>query len=163
MEMWLNLKYNMTNYWLLKTDAGCYNIDDLEKDNATSWTGIRNYQARNYIRAMKKGDKALFYHSSCAEPAIVGIAKIESEAYPDPTQFDQKDEHFDAKSKKEAPMWSTIDIVFLKKLEKPITLFNIKQKKQLDGMIIAQKGNRLSVTPVSLQNYNFIVNTKLNK
>jgi predicted RNA-binding protein with PUA-like domain len=153
----------MSNYWLLKTDAGCYNIDDLLSDKKTSWTGIRNYQARNYLKAMKVGDKALFYHSSCAEPAIVGIAEIASEAYSDPTQFDKKDEHFDPKSKKELPIWSTVDIIFLKKLEKPITLFNIKQEKQLDGMIIAQKGSRLSVTPVSLQNYNFIVNTKLNK
>lgn len=148
------------NYWLLKSEGTCYSIDDLKRDTKTAWTGIRNFQARNFIRDdMKKGDLAFFYHSSGdknSPTGIYGVAKIVSTPYPDPTQFDKKDEHHDPKSKKENPTWFCVDVAFVKKYKEPITLSQIKFDPKLEGIMVAQKGSRLSVQPVSEKHFNYI-------
>jgi predicted RNA-binding protein with PUA-like domain len=136
-------------YWLVKSEPDCYSIQDLKHDKATSWSDVRNYQARNFLRAMKKGDLVLFYHSSCAVPAIVGIAKVSQEAYPDPTQFDTKGEGYDAKSTDENPRWSTVDVSFVEAFEEPLTLSELKLDPAFTGMGVTQQGSRLSVQSVS--------------
>lgn len=142
-------------YWLLKTEPSSYSIDDFKRDTVTSWTGVRNYQARNFIRSMNKGDKILFYHSGGITPAVVGIGTVVTQAYPDPTQFDRKDSHFDAKSKLENPLWSTIDIKFAKKLKKPVSLPEIKAHSTLKNMPVTAVGSRLSVQPVLEKHFHF--------
>ena len=110
-------------YWLMKSEPDAYSIDDLEQDKMEPWDGIRNYQARNMIRDdMEIGDQAFFYHSSCKVPAIVGIMKIASAAYPDPTQFDPKSKYYDEKSKEDDPRWMLVDVLFERKTQRPITL-----------------------------------------
>ena len=134
----------------MKSEPDAYSIDDLQRDGRDMWDGIRNYQARNMMRDdMKVGDEIFFYHSNCKEPGIVGIARVVSEPYPDPTQFDKKSKYFDAKSKKEDPRWILVDVEFVRKLERNITLAEIKEQRSLDDMILTRKGNRLSIMPVS--------------
>ena len=145
-------------YWLMKSEPDAYSIDDLQRDGRDMWDGIRNYQARNMMRDdMKVGDKIFFYHSNCKEPGIVGIARVASEPYPDPTQFDKKSKYFDAKSKKEDPRWILVDVEFVRKLERNITLAEIKEQRSLDDMILTRKGNRLSIMPVSGKHWNKIL------
>lgn len=136
-------------YWLVKSEPDCYSIEDLKREKIGSWTDVRNYQARNFLRAMKKGDLLLFYHSSCAVPAIVGIAKVVKEAYPDPTQFDPKNEGYDAKSTKDNPRWSTIDVSLVEIFKEPLSLADLKSDKRFVGMEVTKQGSRLSVQPVS--------------
>ncbi len=146
-------------YWLLKSEGDCYSIDDLKKDKSTAWTGIRNYQARNYMRDdMKKGDMALFYHSNSKPNGIYGIAKITSNAHADETQFDAKDDHYDPKSSKLDPRWVCTDVGFVKKFTEPISLTEIKHDPHLEGMMVRVTGSRLSVQPVSEKHFNYIVN-----
>lgn len=136
-------------YWLLKSEESCYSIDDLKKDKKTSWTEVRNFQARNFIRDdMNVGDGVLFYHSNGNPNAVVGIGKIVSRPYPDKTAFDRKSEYFDAKSVKEKPTWYAIDVAFVKKLKNPVSLTEIKRNPTLKTMVVAQIGSRLSVQPV---------------
>jgi len=145
-------------YWLLKSEGDCYSIDDLRRDKTTAWSGVRNYQARNFMRDhMKKGDLALFYHSSSKPSGIYGIAKIVSAAYPDDTQFDAKDDHYDATSKKIDPRWMCVDVAFVKKFPEPISLEEIKHDPHLEGMMVRQQGSRLSIQPVSEKHFNYIV------
>ena len=145
-------------YWLMKSEPDAYSIDDLERDGREPWDGIRNYQARNMMRDdMKIGDEVFFYHSNCKEPGIVGIMKVASEPYPDPTQFDKKSKYFDAKSPKDNPRWCLVDVEFVRKLDRNITLSEIKAAKGLDGLILTRKGNRLSIMPVSKKQWDFIV------
>ena len=144
-------------YWLMKSEPDDYIIDDLKKDRREPWDGIRNYQARNMMRDdMKIGDEILFYHSSCKEPGVVGIAKVASESYPDPTQFDEKAKHFDAKSSKDNPRWILVDVTFVKKLARNITLTEIKAEKTLQDMVLTRKGNRLSIMPVEKRHWDKI-------
>lgn len=145
-------------YWLIKSEADCYSIDNLKKDKVTPWSGVRNYQARNFMRdQMRIGDLALFYHSNSDTPGVVGIAKVCSLPYPDKTAFDSTDEHFDVKSKKDTPTWILVDFRFVKKFKKPMSLFEIKIDPRLDGMLVRQKGSRLSIQPVSEKHFNYIV------
>ncbi|MBX4197724.1 EVE domain-containing protein [Candidatus Parcubacteria bacterium] len=145
------------NYWLLKIEAACFSIDDMKREKKVPWTGIRNYQARNFMRdKMKVGDLALFYHSSADPTAAVGVVKVVSEAYPDPTQFDKKDDHFDPKATKEKPMWSVVDVQFVRKFKQPISLHQMKIRPDLVGMSVTQKGSRLSVLPVSEKHFKII-------
>ncbi len=145
------------NYWILKSEADCYSIDDLKKDKKTAWSGIRNYQARNFMRDhMKKEDMVLFYHSSSDPTGVFGIAEISSDAYPDATQFDKKDDHYDPKATKEKPNWVNIDVSFVEKFTQPITLHQIKIRPDLSGISVAQKGSRLSVLPVSKAHFEII-------
>jgi predicted RNA-binding protein with PUA-like domain len=142
----------------MKSEPDAYSIDDLQRDQCDMWDGIRNYQARNMMRDdMKIGDEIFFYHSNCKEPGIVGIAKVVSEPYPDPTQFDKKSKYFDPKSKKQDPRWILVDVEFIRKLERNITLAEIKAQKSLDDMILTRKGNRLSIMPVSKRHWNKIL------
>lgn len=138
------------NYWLLKTEPTVYSIDDLARDGRTCWDGVRNFQARNYLRdQMKLGDKVLVYHSNAKPMAIVGVAEVVREGYPDDTAFDPNNHHFDPDSKKDAPTWFMVDIAFIEKFKRPITLDEAKADPDLMGMVLIQKGSRLSVQPVS--------------
>lgn len=145
------------HYWLLKTEPSCYGIDDLQREKIGMWDDIRNYQARNFLRDMKKGDMVLFYHSSTKIIGVVGIATVAREAYPDPTQFDTKSYKYDPKSSKDNPRWSAIDIQFEEKFREPFTLAQIKNDPFFDDMLVVQKGMRLSVQPVSKNHFNKIL------
>lgn len=140
-----------TQYWLMKTEPSCYSIDDLARQKVGTWDGVRNYQARNFMRAMRKGDVVFIYHSSADVIGIVGVGEVAREAYPDKTQFDLKADHFDPKSTPDNPRWDVVDIRFKKKLARVITLAEIKNDPQLQDMVVAQRGSRLSVQPVSLK------------
>lgn len=150
---------NEKNYWLIKSEPGCYSIDELKSDKKTAWSGVRNYQARNFIRdGMKKGDGVLFYHSSSNPSEVVGIAKILSNPYADTTAFEKKNEHFDSKSTHDDPIWYAVDIGFVKKFIEPVTLQKIKTHNSLKNMDVAQKGSRLSVMPVLEKHFHFFEN-----
>lgn len=144
------------HYWLIKSEPGCYSIDDFKRDKETSWSGVRNYQARNFMKSMKKGDLALFYHSGGSTPAVVGIAKVVKEAHPDTTALDKKDDHFDPKATKENPIWYMVDFGFVEKFSQPVTLSQIKIHPKLDGIPVAEQGSRLSVQPVSKTHFEII-------
>ena len=145
-------------YWLMKSEPDAYSIDDLERDGREMWDGIRNYQARNMMRDdMRIGDEVLFYHSNCKEPGVVGIARVVSEPYPDPTQFDSKSRYFDPKSDPDEPRWCLVDVEFIRKLSRNVTLTEIKSQKSLEDMILTRKGNRLSIMPVSKKHWNKIL------
>lgn len=150
---------NRKRYWLMKSEPDAFSIDDLQKVGVEPWNGVRNYQARNHMRQMQVGDGVLFYHSSCAVPAIVGIAKVASAAYPDPTQFDPKSDYFDAKSTREEPRWSLVDVAFERKLKRAIPLEEIKQHADAlgEGFALTQRGSRLSVSPVSAAQWKLLL------
>jgi len=136
-------------YWLMKSEPDAYSIDDLERDGRNMWDGIRNYQARNMMRdEMRIGDEIFFYHSNCDEPGIVGIARVASEPYPDPTQFDRRSKYYDPKSKEDDPRWCLVDIEFVRKTRRNITLRELKETGGLDGLLLTRKGNRLSIMPI---------------
>lgn len=138
------------NYWLIKSEGNCYSIDNLKKDKKTSWNGVRNYQARNFMRdSMKVGDLALFYHSSSKPTGVYGIAKVVSVPHPDLSAFDVKDEHYDPKSTKEKPTWICVDFAFVEKFPRLVSLEEIKKDHKLAGIMVAQTGSRLSIQPVS--------------
>ncbi len=140
-----------TRYWLLKSEPGCYSIDDLaaEPDQTTSWTGVRNFQARNYIRdGMSEGDLAIFYHS-VTNPSAVGIVRIVRPGYPDETAWNPDDEHFDPKSTPENPLWFTVDVRFAGKFVTPVLLGAMRLIPGLSRMELLRKGSRLSVMPVT--------------
>ena len=145
-------------YWLMKSEPDAYSIDDLEDDGQEPWDGIRNYQARNMMRdQMKVGDKVLFYHSSCKVPAVVGIAKIASPSYPDPTQFDPKAKHYDPKSTPDNPRWMLVDVRFIRKTKRPITLKELKAHPALANFRLNMRGNRLSIFPVSKKHWDIVL------
>lgn len=144
--------------WLMKSEPDAYSIDDLKKDKRTHWDGIRNYQARNMMRDdMRAGDNVFFYHSNCDEPGIVGIAKVTGKPYPDPTQFDPESKYYDPKSSEDDPRWILVDIRYVRKLKRTITLAELKQEDGLDGLILTRKGNRLSIMPVSDEHWEHIL------
>lgn len=147
------------HYWLVKSEADCYSIDDLKRDKKTDWTGVRNYQARNFMGDMQLGDMVLFYHSNGtpAEPTgVYGLAKVTALAHADQTQFDVKDDHYDPKADTKNPIWYCVTIAFMKKFVQPVTLAAIKFEPTLAGIAVAQKGSRLSVLPVSKQHFECI-------
>ena len=144
-------------YWLMKSEPDAYSIDDLKRDKQEPWDGIRNYQARNFMRDdMQVGDKVFFYHSNCKEPGVVGIAKVASKPYADPTQFDADEKYYDPKSDPENPRWLLVDVAFVRKLKRNITLAEIKAHPGLDDMILTRKGNRLSIMPVDKAHWDII-------
>jgi predicted RNA-binding protein with PUA-like domain len=146
------------NYWLFKTDAEDYTIKDLKQDKKTAWTGVRNYQARNFMRDhMKKGDLVLFYHSGGLTPAIAGMAKVANLSYPDPTQFDKKSKYFDPKATKEKPIWFLVDIQYVKTFKNFITISVMRNTRELKDMWALRIGNRLSITPVTETEFNSII------
>ncbi|ABS78522.1 EVE domain-containing protein [Coxiella burnetii] len=148
------------NYWLLKSEPTSYSIDDLfrEKNKITRWDGVRNYQARNFMRdGMKKGDLAFFYHSNCEKPGIVGVVEVVRESYPDLTALDPEDHHYDPKSTPDNPRWLMVDIKFRKKFPQVISLQELRQNPKLKDLLILRKGNRLSITPVSKAHWDAIM------
>lgn len=149
-----------TNFWLMKSEPNTFSIDDLAKakNQTTMWEGVRNYQARNFMRDdMKKGDLAFFYHSSCPNPAIVGIVEIIKESYPDPTALDPQSDYYDPKSQASAPRWFVVDVKLKKKFATPLLLTDIKKNSTLKTMRLVQPGNRLSITPVSKKEWENIL------
>src|SRR6267154_6705300 len=146
-------------YWLLKSDADSFSFDDLwnSTGRATHWDGVRNFQARNYMRdEMKRGDLAFFYHSG-AEPGIVGIVEIVREGYPDHTAVDPKDPHYDPRSKNGESYWSMVDIHAIERLPRLVSLSEMRTKPELEGMALLQKGNRLSVQKVGAAEWNAVL------
>lgn len=150
----------MTNmkYWLLKTEPGCYSIADLKRDKATFWDGIRNYQARNFMRdAMSVGDLAFFYHSNAEPSGIAGICKVVKAAHPDFTAWeDPNHDHFDPKSTPEKPIWEMVDVGYVSTFSKFVSLSDLRQYPELANMVVLQKGSRLSVQPVTEAEFKFI-------
>ena len=147
-------------YWLMKSEPDVYGIDHLraEKRKTDHWDGIRNYQARNFMRdEMKKGDLAFFYHSNCEEPAIVGVIEIVREGYPDHTAFLSNEKYFDAKSDPDNPRWFMVDVRFKKKFKKPVSLKALKGERLLAQMRLVQRGNRLSILPVAANEWKYIL------
>jgi len=147
------------NYWLMKSEPGVFGVDDLAKapGKTAAWWGVRNYQARNFMRdQMLVGDRVYFYHSSCPEPGIAGIAKVSKLAYPDETQFDRKGEYFDPKASRDAPRWFNVDVTLVRKT-RLLSLPEMHTHPQLASMRVLQRGNRLSITPVEPHEAEFIL------
>ena len=143
-------------HWLLKTEPSSFSFDDLWKAprRTTGWSGVRNYQARNLLRdELKKGDRVLIYHSSTEPPAVVGEAEVVREGYPDPTQFDARDDHFDGDSPKDAPRWFQVDVRGVRKLSREVPLAELRSAPALKKMALLQRGQRLSVQPVAESEY----------
>ncbi|MBI3528757.1 MAG: EVE domain-containing protein [Betaproteobacteria bacterium] len=147
------------NYWLMKSEPAVFGIDDLAKarDKTAAWWGVRNYQARNFMRGqMIVGDRVFFYHSSCPEPGIAGIARVSKLAYPDETQFDRKSEYFDPKASQDNPRWFNVDVTLVKKT-RLLGLPELHSHPELASMRVLQRGNRLSITPVDSREWDFIM------
>lgn len=147
-------------YWLMKSEPEAFSIDDLagRPEQIEHWDGVRNYQARNMMRdEMKIGDQVFFYHSNCDLPGIVGIAEIARESYPDYTAFDPDDKHFDSKSNPDKPTWFMVDVKFVRKLQRTISLQELKQQQALTELALVRRGNRLSIMPITAQQWHFIL------
>lgn len=145
-------------YWLMKSEPDVYSIDDLERDGHTPWEGVRNYQARNFMRDdMQVGDLVLFYHSNTKPPGAVGLARICSAAHADETAFDRESEYFDEKASPENPIWQLVDVEFISKFRQPVDLSTIKADPALSDMLVAKKGMRLSVQPVEAAHFERVV------
>jgi predicted RNA-binding protein with PUA-like domain len=141
-------------YWLIKSEPDVFGIEDLERVGREPWNGVRNYQARNYMRdQMEPGDLALFYHSNAKPSGVVGIARVAGPPYPDSTQFDPQSEYFDPKSTAENPRWMLVDFEFVEKFPQVVSLDQLKAEKSLAGMLVIQKGTRLSITPVDPKHF----------
>ncbi|MGD0491617.1 MAG: EVE domain-containing protein [Steroidobacteraceae bacterium] len=150
------------NHWLLKSEPGTFGIDDLaaQPGKTSAWDGVRNYQARNMLRdSMKKGDTAFFYHSSCEVPGIAGIVRIVKDGYPDKTAFDRKHHHYDPESKPDDPRWYVVDVKLERKFKRIITLDELRRhaSDELSDFVILRRGNRLSVTPVTQAEWDFVL------
>ena len=146
-------------YWLMKSEPTAFSIDDLAQapKRTTRWDGVRNYQARNFMRSMQLGDQVLFYHSSADPPAVVGIAEVVRKAYPDPTQFDRRDKHYDSASNPADPRWDMVDIRLVRKFSVPLSLDVLRTQPKLNGMELLRKGSRLSVQPVRQAEWGLIL------
>jgi len=148
------------NYWLMKSEPEEFGVDDLmQRPKKTEpWDGVRNYQARNMMRdEMKKGDLVFFYHSNCDVPGIVGVMKVAREGYPDPTAFDPEDKHYDPKSDPDNPRWFLVDVKFVRKLKRTITLAELREQPKLEKLALVRRGNRLSVMPVAKREWDLIL------
>jgi predicted RNA-binding protein with PUA-like domain len=147
----------MTQYWLMKSEPSTYSIDDLYRDEVTPWEGIRNYQARNFMRdQMKIGDKVLFYHSNAKPPGVAGLAEVCRLAYPDHFAWDNRSDYFDPKSTPEKPVWMMVDVTFIKKFTTFIGLEQLKADPRLQNMMVIKRGARLSIQPVTKDHYHYI-------
>lgn len=146
------------NYWLMKSEPDVYSIDHLKKARNDFWEGVRNYQARNMMRdQMQQGDLAFFYHSNCKLPGIVGIMNILRTAYPDDTAWDPHSKYYDPKASPEHPRWVRVDVRYKRKLKRNISLTELKSHRELQNLALVRKGNRLSIMPVSPQEWEFIL------
>ena len=148
----------MRGHWLCKTEPDVYSIDDLERDGTTGWEGVRNYQARNFMRdGMKPGDRVLVYHSNAEPAGVVGVAEVHGPPRADPTQFDPKSEYHDPGSVREEPRWILRDLRFVRRLPRTVTLEELRAEPALRAMAALRKGNRLSVTPVTAEEFDAVV------
>lgn len=148
-------------YWLMKSEPDVFSIDHLKTKKKSGWDGVRNYQARNYMRDdMSVGDMILFYHSSCEVPGVAGLARVCKKSHPDPTQFESSSDYYDPKSTKENPRWFMVEVEFVEKFDRVVTLAELKSKKELENMPVVQKGSRLSINPVTEKEYNLILAMK---
>jgi len=147
------------HYWLMKSEPSAFSIDDLihASQQTTCWDGVRNYQARNFMRSMALGDRVLFYHSNTDPPAAVGIAEVVKTAYTDSTQFDKKDQHYDPESDPSSPRWDMVDIKYVRKFSQPVSLDQLRQEPRLKEMVLLRKGTRLSVQPVTRVEWEYIL------
>ena len=145
------------NYWLMKSEPDAYSIETLEKEKETIWDGIRNYQARNFMRKMEIGDQAFFYHSNCKPPGIVGLMEIVSKNIIDPTQFDKNSKYYDSKSDKLNPRWDCVKVQFLCKSKEIISLQELKSLFKEEELLVVKKGNRLSILPVPEESANLLI------
>jgi predicted RNA-binding protein with PUA-like domain len=144
-------------YWLMKSEPNSYSIDDLKNDGQTYWDGVRNFQARNFIRdEMKAGDLVLFYHSNAEPTGVAGVARVCSTGYADFTAWDKKDKHFDPKSSKEKPLWFMVDVEFVEKFSRLVSLQELKALSKLRGMMVTKAGVRLSVQPVEKAHFEIV-------
>jgi predicted RNA-binding protein with PUA-like domain len=145
-------------YWLIKSEPEAFSIDDLAKapKKTTCWDGVRNYQARNFMRAMEVGDQVFFYHSSVDPACVVGVAEVVKKAYPDHTALDPKDDHYDPKATPANPIWEMVDIKFVRKFDEPLTLEDLRGAKGLEKMELLRRGSRLSVQPVTLAEWKIV-------
>ena len=144
-------------HWLMKSEPESFSIDDLKRLKRDAWSGVRNYQARNHMKAMEVGDLALFHHSSCEPPGVAGLMKVVARAHPDATQFDPRSPYFDPKATKAKPIWECVDVAFVKKFPRLITLDELRGMKALKGMVLLQRGSRLSVQPVTKAEFDAII------
>jgi predicted RNA-binding protein with PUA-like domain len=146
------------HYWLIKSEPSVFSIHDLAKakDKTTCWEGVRNYQARNFLRAMKKGDRCIFYHSNAEPPAAAGIVEVVREAYPDATAWDKKSTSFDAKASPDNPVWSMVDVKLVEIFPREVPLEELRGVKPLAGMELLRRGSRLSITPVTAAEFRTI-------
>lgn len=151
------MKRTDVRHWLMKSEADCYSIDDLRRDGSAAWTGVRNFQARNFMSEMSVGDLVVFYHSSSKPSGAYGIARVCSSAHSDATALDPKDEHFDPRATKDKPIWTCVDVEFVEKLKTPVPIDTMRLQPKLKGMEILRRGSRLSVTPVSKLEFEEIV------
>ena len=145
------------NYWLMKSEPDAYSIETLEKEKETIWDGIRNYQARNFMRKMEIGDQAFFYHSNCKPPGIVGLMEIVNKNIIDPTQFDKNSKYYDSKSDKLNPRWDCVKVQFLCKSKEIISLQELRSLFKEDELLVVKKGNRLSILPVLQKSANLLI------
>ncbi|MEL7082879.1 MAG: EVE domain-containing protein [Cyanobacteria bacterium J06597_1] len=147
----------MTQYWLMKSEPSEYSIDDLQREGTTHWDGVRNYQARNFMRdVMQVGDRVLFYHSNTKPPGVAGLATVCRTGYPDFTAWDTADKHYDPKSDPESPTWFMVDIEFAEKFSHHVSLAELKAQPELSGMKVVQRGVRLSVQPVEADHFELV-------
>ncbi len=145
-------------YWLMKSEPDVYSIDDLETEGKTHWEGVRNYQARNFMRdKMEIGDTVLFYHSNATPPGIVGLGTVCSAPYPDFTAWDSSSKYFDAKTDPENPRWMMVDVSFKEKFKRMISLDELKTNPELEGLLVIKRGMRLSIQPVEPQHFDTIL------
>jgi predicted RNA-binding protein with PUA-like domain len=140
-------------YWLVKSEPDVFSIEALRRDGHTHWEGVRNYQARNHLRAMQLGDWVLFYHSNAKPPGVAGVARVSKEAYPDDSQFDPKSRYYDPDSKREEPRWSLVDVEFVEAFAELVPLDTLKDDASLEGMLVIKRGMRLSVQPVEPKHF----------
>jgi predicted RNA-binding protein with PUA-like domain len=144
-------------FWLLKTEPEGYSIERLRREKTTPWTGVRSFQARNNMQEMALGDLGLFYHSSIAQPAAVGICKVVKTAYPDFTQFERDGEYFDGRATPDKPIWMMVDVGFVEQFARPVTLAEMRAEPRLTGMALLKRGQRLSVQPVTTQEWEIVL------
>ena len=143
--------------WLVKAEPDCYSIDDLKRDKKTFWDGVRNYQARNFMRDdMKVGEGVLFYHSGAEPPGVVGVARVCREGYGDHTALDPKADHYDPKASKDNPIWMMVDVEFVEKFPRVVSLKEMKERGDLEGMSVLQRGQRLSVMPIEPKQFEIV-------
>jgi len=145
------------NFWLMKSEPDAYSIDDLERERVTIWDGIRNYQARNFMRKMNIGDRIFFYHSNCKPPGIVGLMEVTEKNIIDPTQFDEKSKYYDPKSNPKSPKWDCVKLKFILKFKKMINLPQLKLLFNDEDLLVVKRGNRLSITPVKIKSANLLL------